>query len=316
MSDMLAAAEAPIIAGLNLLTLEAQQAAVDLARRIGAIVAPWPNHDHPVNARRRVSQNATLGQACQSDFVLKPAADVHGSDHPISTEVARRRLHTLFVGPQLDNLLKLRSRIAAERNSNDGAGDGSAVIRSFARHDINRVAVLLPSYTDPATTSQWHLLAADLQTELRMSVTVLPEPKTHANHRGILETLLADAGLTCATGSINFATESPTPCASAATILTRHATDLIFAAGLSADTLNFPDNIPRITLGQAGDVTPDPAAVWSIQTPGLTLGLRARVMRYDALIHWLADDDELQKAPLDPAVAVFERICESQANVV
>ncbi len=297
--DLIKVSVAPAIVGLSGLTIEAVREAVALSERLRARLLPLPAGD-PIAWRMSVMQTATLGHACAVDLRVAFRDEVEGTHNPINEAIASRVPNTLFVqGNDLDALLKLRMLVREQ---------GASAITSMTALPVKRVVVALPASVDVRIASQWHLLAAQLQSELRVSVITLSEMgKLHAagNRRGVLEVITWQTGLSCATGGVDFADRAPRPCADAATLLSRGGLDVVVDTGLLPVETSLLSSVKhRIRIGDAVDATADVCFV----TPGLRVGLRARVMRFDGVILWLCDDPSPQGGAMDdPVVGLFAR---------
>jgi hypothetical protein len=258
---MLRDSKAPAVTGAHRLSCQAVRQAVALMRQHdGAMRIDAPPIDHPV------MHTASLGHVTACDFIIKPGPGDWAATHPVAAYVAQHVLHSLFVPPGLDELLALRQRVR-ER--------GGKAITDITMRPAKRLAVLLPPETRSEIISQWHKLAAELQTGIRTCVMALPDIDRYYNTRGALEVI---AHLTGAYGGFGH----------------RRVPDLAIDCG---ERSNAPQ---RIVIGTA-DETADLCFV----TPGLAMGLAAQVVRFDGIPLWLCDDPVA--APPDPAAELLRR---------
>jgi hypothetical protein len=140
---------------------------------------------------------------------------------------------------------------------------------------VSRLAVVLPPATRSEIISQWHKLAAEVQTDIRMCVLPLPDLATYMNTRGALEVI---AHLTGAYGTFGH----------------RREPDVAIECGTRSGAPK------RIVIGAADDT-----ADLCFAAPGLAMGLSAQVVRFDGIPMWLCDDPKA--APPDPAVELLRR---------
>lgn len=139
-----------------------------------------------------------------------------------------------------------------------------------------RIAAVLPPGCDVRVVSQWHKLAAQVQDRVRLCVFSMPAMDA-ANARGAHEVVTWQTGVSpAAAGGVDFADGAPRACSHGPADLTIDARD-----GLTIGPVHFG-------------------------TPGLVLGLAARVMRCDGVVLWLCDDP--RKAPADPMVKLLGRL--------
>ncbi len=307
--DRLRGSTAPAIVGLNGLSLEGVREALELAERWRAKLLPMPMPD-PVAARMTVLQTATLGHALAAD--LKVVVRPQVKDSPatgqepsmvtladrIDQAITARVPNTLFVSGDLDTILALRQ---AAR----GKGERAAELFTDATAlPVKRVIVLLPNDVDIRVAGEWHKLAAQVQRQIRVAVLSLPHPQA-ANLRGALEVITWQTGLSCATGGVDLADGAPKPCAGATNLLPRSACDVVIDAGWSPMPTAWRRNVRHyIRISAAIDADADVCFV----TPGLALGVAARVMRFDGVILWLCDDPTPGVALHDPAVDLLRRL--------
>lgn len=273
--EMLQGAKHPAITGLNMITMEAARAAMSLAMRCDARVLP-----DATELALDVAQQATLAHVYASDYVIKPGPDRWAADHPVASAIARRVLHSMFVRPGLDGVLALREAIRAK---------GAAAITEAIPQTVRRVAVLLPPDTEAQVISQWHKLAADVQSELRVCVMTLPGA-TYGNGRGALEVVTWRSGFA---GAVQFADGVASRCRTG---------DVGVDVAVELGALHAGDAARRIVFG----VERDDSAEVSFVMPGLAMGLAAHVCRFDGQMLRLCND--MTVSPPDPVVAVLERM--------
>jgi hypothetical protein len=254
-AKMICDSSSPVITGIHMLTMQATRAAVDLARKMQGRVL------QPETQSYSVQQTATLGHVMGCDFVIKPGPAQWAAEHPVAAAIAKRVLHSIFVPPDLDTLLGLRAKVRQK---------GAAAICDITHCQVNRLAVVLPPECPFELVSQWHKLAADLQTQIRACVLRLPDMATAGNMRGAAEVVLWLTGLN---GQVDFGGS-------------QIATDLQIDAS--------ENGVIRV----GNDI--------QFTTPGLAMGLHAHVMRFDGIVLRLCDDPEVGIP--DPVVELFERI--------
>lgn len=299
-AELVKSSIAPAIVGLNGLTIEAAREALALAEKWRAKLLPLPACD-AVTARMSVMQTATLGHSYSADLRVAFREDGERHANPVEEVIASRVPNTLFVkGDDLDALLRLR--MAAR-------GSGASVIKSLTALPVKKVVVVLPAGVDGRVDSQWHHLAAELQKELRVSVIKVPDltaPRAAGNLRAVIEVITWQTGLSCATGGVDFADGAPRPCSDAATLLSRGAVDVAIDTGLHATESGLISRVKhRIRIGDSLDAKADVCFV----SPGLRVGLRARVMRFDGVIFWLCEDPSPGAGAVeDPVVQLLSRL--------
>jgi transposase len=218
----------------------------------------------------------------------------------------------LTLAPSLEMMLTLRLALTSFDPAQTTAEPAFDVVSSTlnALLQTRRAVMLLPSDADPRLLAQCDALAASVQNRVRLAVMPLPDAKRSLNTRGALELITWQTGLSCATGGIDFSDSAPRPSPPLHTLLDRQAIDLLIDCNYSGDPLadhlnNTTKRPARITLGP----TPDPTAEVSFITPGLVLGLSARVMRFDGIVLWLCDDPS--SAPPDPTAQLLHDLLQS-----
>lgn len=299
-AELVKSSIAPAIVGLNGLTIEAAREAVALAEKWRARLLPLPTDDVTAT-RMSVMQLATLGHAYSADLRVAYRPASAGQVNPVEEAIASRVPNTLFMqGDDLDLLLRVRMEVRAR---------GAVAITSLTALPVKKVVVVLPAGVDERVESQWHALAAELQKELRVSVITPPDvatPRAAGNMRGVIEVITWQTGLSCATGGVDFADGAPRPCADAATLLSRGAVDVVVDAGLQSLELPLISSVKhRIRIGDSLDANADVCFV----SPGLRVGLRARVMRFDGVILWLCEDPSPGGGAVeDPVVELLSRL--------
>lgn len=292
--QLLHQSQAPAIIGLSGLTLEAIREAIALAWHMRAMLLPLPQRESAA-VRLPVVQTSTLAHAMAADLRVAFREDATRHDSPIDQAITARVPNTLFVeGNDLDALLRLRARVREQ---------GAAVFTNMTALPVTSVAVTLPANVDPRIEAQWHALAADAQQKIRISVISLPDLRTAGNQRGTIEVLTWQTGLSGTTGGVNFADGAPRPCQGAVALLQRGGVDVALDTGLHPLPADLSSNVKhRIRIGDELDGAADICLV----TPGLSLGLRARVMRFDGVVLWLCDDPSPQSDAIDdPSVRLF-----------
>ena len=282
--ECLRAAEAPAIIGLHQLTMEATRAAVLLAAALRGRLLPAAR-----SLPLRVEHAARIDEVLGADLVIQVAfVEDRG---PIAAAVAAKGLPTIELDCDLKKVLALRAHLRGE--AADEAATASATLIRQAADMITaarRVGVMLSAGTDDRVVSQWHKLASDVQSKVRMSVLQLPADAA-ANERGAAEVVRWLTGLSITQAAVDFAGDEPRPC----------------PAGQADVLLDFSQTKAgvcerRIVVGPARDKS----AALNFITPGPAMGLAARVMRCDGVMLWLCDDPST--APPDPAVALLDQL--------
>ena len=216
--------------------------------------------------RNAPRRTATLGHVFDCDLVIGPDIGDVAATHPIVAAVAARTRHEAFATADVETVSDVHERIRA-------AGS------------VKRLAVLLPPDCDIEAIRRWDELAAARQHQVRICVFLLPDMRTAGNQRGATEALAWQTGRVPADG-----------------VRTIAAADVLVEAGLADVGLARPAGAQRICIGRDRDESADVSFV----TPGLALGLAARVMRCDGVVLWLCDDPAT--APPDPCVDLLGRI--------
>ncbi len=286
--------QAPAIVGLNSLSIEACRHAVAVAEVMRGRLLPWPlpgdnTHDHS-----SVTQTGSLGHIFASELIIWVGCS--GGDGPIAEAIAAHQLLGALVPADLATVLNARRTMAADPKA--------APIGSH-----RRVGVVLGPGIDPRVASQWHKLAAQVQTTTRMAVFALPDLAATGNRRGVLEVILWQTGQSCRTGGVDFADGAPRPCSDAQTQLDLGAIDLLIdttlpefppATGLTGHVKH------RIVIGPRVSAGPTAERLRHVTVPPLTQGVAARVMRCDGVILWTCADPA--QAQPDSAAAFFQAL--------
>ena len=263
-------AKSPAIIGLNGLSIEGIRAAVTIARRRGAKLLPWPS-SHPEASTRLVSQTTSLGNAFASDMILWIGCS--GTDSAITQAIVSNQLLSAFLQPDLSTVLNLRRLL---KNTSEQSPFGTA----------KRITAVLAPDAEPRVVSQWHKLANQAQKRHRLAVLQLPA-RDSANARGAAEAITWLTGVAPTRGGVDLACHPPVGCADAQTLLAANAIDVVLDLRLTpAAPLPFSSHVQRIVFATAHDAS---AAV-SFVVPPLSLGMAARVMRFDGVILNLCDD--------------------------
>ncbi len=282
--ECLRAAEAPGVIGLHQLTMEAARAAVLLAAALRGRLLPSAQ-----SLPLRVEHAGRIDEVMGADLVLKVAfVEERGA---VAAAVTAKGLPAIELDCDLETVLALRAHLRGE-GADEAATASATPIRQAADMitAARRVGVVLSAGTDDRVVSQWHKLASDVQSKVRMSVLQLPADAA-ANERGAAEVVRWLTGLSITQAGVDFAGDEPRPCpaAPADVLIDFSQAD----AGVGGR---------RIVVGPARDKS---AAVNFI-TPGPAMGLAARVMRCDGVMLWLCDDPST--APPDPAVALLDEL--------
>ena len=184
-----------------------------------------------------------------------------------------------------------------------GASPALTLLQTLLR--ARRALFLLPADADARVVAQCDALAASLQNRVRLAVMTLPDAKHSLNRRGALELITWQTGLSCTSGGIDFSDSAPRPSPPLQKLLSRSAIDLLIDCHPNTNRLRDTTNRPQlITLGPSDPSRADQGAEVSFITPGLALGLAARVMRFDGIILWLCDDPA--SAPPDPVAQLLQ----------
>jgi hypothetical protein len=121
---------------------------------------------------RPVSQHISLAEACKAELVIWVGCD--GSSGPVADWLVRHQFLGAVVPGNLASVLTLRA--ALKKNA-------------FAEPigQKKRAVIVIGPTVERAVSSQWHHLAADLQTTCRMGVLSLPDIDLTLNGRGLFE---------------------------------------------------------------------------------------------------------------------------------
>ncbi len=247
---MIRRSKAPAVVGLGGLTIEAARAAASLPCRFIADTRTYT-----------VQQSATLGHVLTCDFVIQPGPAAWAAEHPVAVAIAERVPYQIVIPPDLDSLLQLRAK-------------GAAGITEVTQRPVQRLAVVLPPDFRVEVISQWHKFAADLQTQIRTCVFVLPDLTRDGNVRGAVEAITWMTGKPPRSGGFDL------------------AIDTGFVSGAHGG----------IRIGPQIDADAD----LSFVIPGLAWGLHAHVMRCDGIVLPLFDDES--KSQPDPCVGFLQRL--------
>ncbi|MCC7192201.1 MAG: hypothetical protein IT444_05400 [Phycisphaeraceae bacterium] len=270
--DLLSHSRAPAIVGLSNLSIEALREVIPLAERIRGRLLPLPTIGNRISTTQPVTESATLGHLFACDMIVWVGCD--GGSGPVAQRIAERQLLGAFVDSSLDVVLRLRDDLTR----NPTAGPFGA---------CKRVAVVLKPDCDPRVISQWHKLAAQIQSRTRLCVFSLPANSMGGNERGVIETITWQTGVSPIGGGIDFSDGNPRWCPPADVLLKRGAIDLILDTSTeSRNQTDISRTIPRIAIN--GNAIP---------------GTAAQVMRCDGIVLWLCDDPAT--AAPDPAVTFF-----------
>lgn len=278
----LRAAVAPAIAGLDGLSLDAIDAAVRLAMKHEALLLPHPAVA-PEPARQRVSQHGSLEAACDAELIVWVGCNGETSD--VTRTIATRQLRAAFVQPDVATVLKLRAIYTADPKADP--------IGTF-----KRVAVVLAHDVEQRVVSQWHRLAADLQTTVRVSVLQLPDP-AFAHRRAVEEVTTWLTGASpAARGGVMFVDGKASPCSPLDALLRTGAIDFVLWLG-AAGTM--PPALPSFAAITTG---PTKGAAVAVELPALSETQRGAVMRFDGVATPLRGDNP------DEMAAVLQQLLE------
>lgn len=303
---LLQSSRAPAIANVQALSLEALSQAVALAEAARARLLP----SHAAPAVSPAAFGATLSHALSCDLALW-VGPCDSAPHGLLKRLRDRIPHHVTLASNLDELQALRLELTASPDASATRAPGASPAQTPAQAllQARRALFLLPSDADPRLIAQCDALAASLQDRVRIAVMTLPDAKHSLNRRGALELITWQTGLSCTSGGIDFSDSAPRPSPPLQTLLDRQAIDLLIdcapGSKRNTDRLSNTSKTPAlITLSPCAPSRADPAAEVSFITPGLTLGLAARVMRYDGIILWLCDDPA--SAPPDPTAQLLQ----------
>jgi hypothetical protein len=162
------------LTGLHALSNDAIDAALVFAQtRNAAILLPSVPGMYRDDARP-VSQHIALAEACQSELILWVGCD--GSSGPVADWLTRHQLLGAFVSGDLAAVVALRAALKQNPSAQPFAGK-------------KRVAVVLGPEVDRVVAGQWHRMAADMQTLIRVGVLTLPDEHQTLNARGLFEAI-------------------------------------------------------------------------------------------------------------------------------
>ncbi len=299
--ELIDQSQAPLIAGLSELTIEAQRQAVGLAEKMrGRLIAHTEKAGSPCESS--VIQSATLGEFRQIDLLIRVQLTDDASqlcDHLVE---GLGDLAIVDLDGSLESVMALRQLLIGQSGQTEinAHSDTRLALACHAIQQVQRVAVALGPKLDTRVESQWHKLAASIQQRQRMAVLRFP-PDRAANARGALEVVTWQTGLAPGNG-IDFSSGAPRPMGSG---LNFASCDLLISAGGPCATEHDPlqDKNPNLKCIAIGPNIDTQAQV-SFQTPGLVMGLAARVMRFDGIVLWLCPDPT--SAPNDPAVQLLQ----------
>lgn len=294
-ADRIRSCVAPAIVGLGGLSIEAAEQAIDLAHAMQGKLLPTPVQD-PTLSRQSVSFHAGLGEAFGADLrVIGPDdADGDASENgleALTLAINERVPNALFMAVHdIDAVIHLRESLSR---------DGVEAIRRLTTLPVNSVVVVLPSMVDARVTSQWHRLAADLQSTLRISVVSTPSADV-GNLRGVAELIAMRTGLNAWASGVDFASGETLPCAGWDTHLARNGCDVVIDSSLN-------QLVEQAAIRISADVDhAKQCEIWF--RGGIQLGVAARVMRFDGTMLWLCDDPSI--ALPDPTINLFKQLGE------
>ncbi len=249
------------VTGLHGISNAAVDAALAWAQKVNAAVLvpalPGMLRDdaHPV------SQHIALAEACKAQLVLWVGCD--GSYGPVADWVVRHQFLGAVVPGDLATVLNLRAVLKKNPFAEPLAGK-------------KRIVIVLGPQVERPVASQWHHLAADIQTTSRMGVLVLPDVEVTLNGRGVFEAVAIHLG-----SAVYQAPEGEVLWPG--TGKTVRGVDAAVKAGGFDLILDFAPE-PTAGLGKSLHV-PGVAGA-----PGLWPGMNAGVTRFDAQTVGLADE--------------------------
>jgi len=309
-------AEAPLVTGLEGLTVEGCRLACALAEALGATLAlaeARPSHQ-PACFR------LTLGEAMARPLALlvDPGAPGAGPAHahPVVRRLAARGVtcHAVPAGPDLPT--ELRRWLAGGEAAAPVAPEARALAERITR--AGRVTLALAPGVSPGVTAAWQRLAAQAALEVRLHLLPLPALAREGNRRGAVEVALWQTGLSLEEGGITFAGGAPRPAPDAATLLARGAADLVLEAGIEPQV---PAGAARIRIGPGHVPPPVPppappppapseaARSLHLPAPGLVPGGPGHVVRFDNVVLSLSGGERAGDTP--PDARILTRLLEA-----
>ncbi len=174
LASKLKVAQKIALTGLHALSNDAIDAALTWAqaRDIAILLPSIPGMLR--DDARPVSQHIALAEACQAELILWVGCD--GSSGPVADWLTRHQLLGAFIPGDLASVLTLRTALRKNPAAQPLTGK-------------KRVVIVLGPTVERIVSAQWHQLAADLQTSIRIGVLSLPDEHLTLNARGLFEAL-------------------------------------------------------------------------------------------------------------------------------
>jgi hypothetical protein len=279
----LLAARAPVLAGVEDLTLEAAQAALDLATRLQARVVSR----RPTGLRfpPAIAFHAISGWIARCDALAWCGFDRQDGGVAAALVPWLRalregpgRLHLQLTG-DLAHTSALRSFDSPHAALRE-LGPPASTDR------LTRLGVLLsPRIADERVSRVWHELAGRWQNSVRVAVAQLPTTDS-LWARTASEVALWRTGLSLDHGGIDFADGVALRCPDLHTLLARGAADLVLALTAGAARQAVDAGLPTLALAPQ----PVRGALAFVATRGLCRGIQARAITWDGEMVRLADD--------------------------
>lgn len=285
--ELINASVAPAFVGASQLTVEAVSEAITVTRKMRGRLIVGNDAPDPVVACQPVTFTGTLDRAMHADLVVAVGVDTDDTTqtagNPIVQRIVETGRHGISCEATLEAVLQVRDYLSHD-------GPHNAVAGAIADATTATI-MLLAGRCDSRVTGQWHKLACDVQQRHRVSVITVPDPAMYANTRGAMEVMTWRTGVY---GNVDFADGAARPC-----------TADIANCDVSIGAVTGSPVAARIAIG------PQPVrdAEVCFVTPGLSLGLVARVMRFDGAVLWLHTEPAV--SPPDPTVDLLKRLTDA-----
>jgi hypothetical protein len=264
----------PAMLGLHTLTIESLRIIVAIARKHRGCLLPRPDLASPLRLTQPITLSATLGHLMQCPLLL--GIGVKASELPHRLPAPDQRFERL--PDSLELVIELRQALKA-------GDEQHPFIRLLTQQP--RTAVVLASWCEERVVSQWHRLAAEIQTRTRMAVVSLPDPEA-LNAKGVEAVIAWQTACSIATGGVSFFSGNPTPCSPWDAMLTQQQPDVIVDTSRTLTDIQ-SRGLKESRVIRIGSEMDAQAAV-SFVVPDLAIGTRGRVMRFDGQILWLCHD--------------------------
>ena len=330
-TELIGDAVQPTLFGLTGLSVEAIEAAVELAQEVSALVIPHPSDASRTRAGVDVPESSASRAEilADADVVLFWTRDLAPYESLVQSVVRRslrgvdgtaKKRRVLAIGIQDSGYvetLKLKDRphaflqaaqgLSLHAQSRPGAEDDAVPVELLTTFDAGRyVHVYVDPHLDeaPEVDRVLQSLAAQIRPSKRMTVAPLP---IGGNARGVTEVLSWTLGRT---GALEVRNDAAVDASwrSGEVLPDGRCTDLVIAAGLPTG-VSFESHAPRIAIG----THPDRDATVSFITPGLDPRLSATVVRDDGV--FLSLDGRSGSGLADPTVRVLQKLTRAAASM-